>query len=112
MKNQSLRALAAISLIALCTACTITPPRVAYTGPRIAIVTSAPPPPPRVEVVPVQSAPDTFWVQGHWEWEGNQHRWENGHWEHRREHEHWIPHRWEPDGQGRWQLTGGYWHHE
>jgi hypothetical protein len=101
-----------MALVLACSACTIVPPRMEYTGPRVAVVTAMPPPPPRVEVIPVQPAPEYFWVHGHWGWDGRAHYWEDGHWERRREHEHWVAHHWEPDERGGWRLTGGYWHHD
>lgn len=112
MNSRIARWMSALAILAACSACTITPPRVEYTGPRVVVVTHTPPPPPRVEVVAVQPAPNMFWVHGHWEWEGDHHRWEDGHWERVREREHWVPHRWEPDGRGAWQMSGGYWHHD
>lgn len=109
--NRTMIGMATVSAALFCAACTIVPPRVEYTGPRIALVTHAPPPP-RVEVIPVQPGPNVFWVPGHWDWDGRGHRWEDGRWEPRRERERWVPHHWDQEGDGRWRQSGGYWHRD
>jgi WXXGXW repeat (2 copies) len=93
-------------------ACTVTPPHVTVSGPAVAIWAPVPPPVSRVEVMPAAPGHDYFWVSGYWHWEGERHIWREGHWERLREREHWVPHRWDRDDDGRWRLSGGYWHRD
>ena len=94
-------------------ACTVTPPRVAISGPTVSFpviaVVSRPPPPPRIEVIEQAPGRDYFWIPGYWGWHENQHVWVGGRWEPHREHEHWVAHHWDRDERGDWRLHNGHW---
>jgi len=91
------------------TACVVTPARVSFTPPGVALIAPMAPPPPQMEMVPANPGPGYFWVAGFWHWDGHQHRWEGGHWERHREHQQWVPHRWVQDGHGQWAMHEGHW---
>lgn len=72
------------------------------------IVVPLPPPPPRVEVVPVAPGVGWLWIDGYWGWAGGRHVWRPGHWSPPRQGQRYEPHRWEPAGNG-WRERGGRW---
>jgi hypothetical protein len=43
-------------------------------------VVYGPPPPPRVEYVPVAPGPAYVWMPGYWSWHGRGYGWRGGHW--------------------------------
>jgi hypothetical protein len=66
------------------------------------------PPPLRVETIPRPPAPDSYWIGGHWNWEGNRHVWVGGHWERPRAGEVYVRAHWTHDG-GEWVFHEGRW---
>lgn len=82
---------------------------VVRTGPRRTVATVAPgtvvytaPPPPRRVVVTRPAAPvqGAVWVEGHWQWNGNQHVWVQGHWIQPRAGYVYVQPRWVRRGNG------------
>jgi hypothetical protein len=71
------------------------------------VYVQVPPPPPRVEVVPVMR-PGQVWVPGHWRWNGREHLWIAGHYSARRSGYVYAPARWVQVG-GRWEYREGNW---
>jgi len=109
IRRRFVSGLTAVTLGVCLGGCAVAPAQATLMPPEVALVAPLPPPPPRVEVIPVAPGPEFFWVYGHWTWVGHEHRWEDGHWERHREHEYWVPHRWERDERGQWRLHEGYW---
>jgi WXXGXW repeat (2 copies) len=84
---------------------TVSAPAPVYynTGPSAEVVANEAPPAEIVETIPVAPGPDSFWIGGHWSWNG---RWV---WVHGRydRHPHFHPGAgWEA---GRWDRRGGGW---
>jgi hypothetical protein len=97
-----------LSLIAtpLLTACVSSPP------PRMVerqvVVAQPAPPAPLAEPILVPPAPDAYWVQGNWRWNGYQYVWIAGRWVQARPGEVLAPAHWENDGV-RWVYHPEYW---
>lgn len=58
---------------------------------------SQPPPAPQAEILPPAPYLDSYWIAGHWKWNGNRHVWSRGHWEQPRaglvyQPAHWSSH--------------------
>lgn len=106
MKKRSLlTALAVLSLSALA-------PLPALAGVQfgsIVVEIGVPPPPPRVEVVPVPR-PGYVWTPGQWVWDGYRHAWIEGHWTMVRAGYAYVPSRWEQRGD-RWHYEPERWEH-
>ena len=67
------------------------------------------PPPPRVEVVPVQPGVEFIWIDGYWSWSSRAYLWVPGRWEHApHPRAHWVPGRWRHHGHG-WYWAPGHW---
>jgi len=82
----------------LLTGCIVAEPVVVRTPPQ--------PPPPQVEVVPVQPGPAHVWVQGHWVWRHGGYVWQPGFWEPVRANHVWVPGYWAPRGGGYIWIEG------
>lgn len=67
------RLLPALALAACCSQAAL-----AQVG--VNVIIGSPPPPPRVESVPVP-VQGRVWVPGYWGWDGYRHVWVQGHWE-------------------------------
>lgn len=67
------------------------------------------PPPPRVEVVPIQPYYGAVWVGGRWQWRGGRHEWVQGRYVRPRGGFVYAPHRWYRHG-NRWRYEPGRWH--
>lgn len=65
------------------------------------------PPPPRYEAQP-RPRKNHVWVQGHWEWRGQQHAWVPGQWVKARKGHHYRQPRWD-QRDGRWMMQRGGW---
>lgn len=72
------------------------------------IVSTAPPPPPRVEVIPSLPFVGAIWISGYWNWSDNRYVWVPGHYARPVPGHRFQPHRWE-QGRGGWTLNGGFW---
>ncbi len=79
-----------------------------------AYVVDTEPPPPRTTEVPAPRA-GYVWVQGRWEWRGNQWTWMDGHWQRARGDAYaWRDGYWERRGnryhwiEGHWEASGGF----
>ena len=60
-----------------------------------------PPPPPRVEVIPVQPGAPYVWVPGHWAWRHGGYVWLPGYWAVPAQPAYvWVPGAWVPRGGG------------
>lgn len=76
------------------------------------IYVHTPPPPPRVETVPVlppERVEMERWQPGYWQWTGAEYSWVDGHYVGMpRRGADWVPGRWEsrPDG---WVYIQGHW---
>ena len=68
---------------------------------------TAPPPPPRVEVVPAPRA-GYVWDGGHWRWDHGRYVWMAGHWRPVRVGHHWVPGHWAARGPN-WHWIPGHW---
>jgi hypothetical protein len=77
---------------------------------RPADVTYMPPPPPPPKLAPPGPPPmaDTFYVPGHWEWNGTGYAWRQGYWARVQPGYVWVPahYRWTPTG---YVYIAGYW---
>jgi hypothetical protein len=77
---------------------------------RPADVTYLPPPPPPPNAAPPgpQPMPDTFFVPGHWEWNGRDYAWRAGYWARVQPGYVWVPahYCWTPTG---YIYIAGYW---
>jgi hypothetical protein len=77
---------------------------------RPADVTYLPPPPPPPNAAPPGAPPmaDTFFVPGHWQWNGNNYVWRAGYWARVQPGYVWVPahYRWTPSG---YIYIAGYW---
>jgi hypothetical protein len=71
------------------------------------VITVAPPKP-RFEYRPQPPASDHLWINGYWNWNGDNYRWVSGYWQAPRPGHVWEPHRWEQEGQ-HWRQRGGQW---
>ncbi|HTL54420.1 MAG TPA: hypothetical protein VL361_02020 [Candidatus Limnocylindrales bacterium] len=74
------------------------------------VVVQAPPPPPRVEYVPLAPGPTYVWVPGYWSWRvGGGWMWVGGHYV-VRPHPHavWVGGHWTRHGHG-YVWIGGHW---
>ena len=71
------------------------------------IIIQQAPPPPRVEMVPVER-PGYAWDRGHWRWEGGGYGWVPGHWQPVMRHARWEPGHWEAHGPN-WYWREGHW---
>ncbi len=80
--------------------------RVGYYGEYV----SAPPPPPRHEIIGVAPGPGFVWIEGYYAWRpGSGYYWVPGHWERPpRPRAHWVPGRWERTRHG-WVWREGRW---
>ena len=78
--------------------------------PGVVAVVAPAPPAYKVETVPPPPGPDTFWIAGHWRWDGGTHVWVPGIWETRRAQEVWVPAHWVHHGHD-WRYVGGHWRH-
>lgn len=76
-------------------------------GVSIGIDLGAPPPPPRVQVVPVTPA-GYIWAPGYWAWDGYRYVWVEGSWVAERPGFAYIPGGWERRGE-RWHFEPGRW---
>ncbi|HVS36529.1 MAG TPA: hypothetical protein VMS17_13275 [Gemmataceae bacterium] len=67
-----------------------------------------PPDPPAIAPPGNPPAPDTFYVPGHWEWNGADYAWRSGFWARVQPNYVWIPahYRWSPAG---YIYVAGYW---
>ncbi len=67
-----------------------------------------PPDPPAVAAPGTPPSADTFYVPGHWEWNGTDYAWRAGFWAHVQPNYVWIPshYRWTPAG---YIYVAGYW---
>jgi hypothetical protein len=88
----------------------VAPGTAANAGAGTAIVVQTAPPAPRPERRSRAPRGNYLWIDGHWEWRGNQYVWVNGHWERARAPEQWIweAPRWEQQGQT-WTFYPGRW---
>lgn len=68
------------------------------------VVVQSEPPPPRY--VHVQPRSGFIWIQGRWDWRGNQWVWIDGHWERERARHVYQPGRWERRAQGHVWIEG------
>jgi hypothetical protein len=73
------------------------------------ITIGTPPPPVRVEVVPVPRA-GYVWAPGYWSWDGHRHVWYAGHWEAERPEQHYVAAHW-VNGPGGWRFVPAHWEH-
>ena len=71
------------------------------------IVIGTPPPPVRIESVPVPR-PGYLWAPGYWAWDGRQHVWSPGHWELARPEETFVVGGW-VRAPGGWRFVPGHW---
>src|SRR5262244_2772616 len=77
----------------------------------VGVVIGVPPPPPKVEAVPVVPVAGYIWRPGYWRWEENRYVWVPGaYMTAPRPHVVWIPGHWTPAGGG-WVWVAGYWRH-
>jgi hypothetical protein len=67
-----------------------------------------PPKPPEAKLPDTPPAPDTFYVPGHWVWNGERYLWEAGYWAKVQPDYVWVPghYRWTPGG---YLYVAGYW---
>ncbi len=75
------------------------------------VVYQAPPPAQATIAVnarPPAPYPNSVWVDGHWEWNGNQYVWMNGYWVQGRVNHVYIQPRWERRGNGYVYVTGSW----
>jgi hypothetical protein len=86
-------------------------PAVVVVDPAPVVVVRSDPPPPRY--VEVQTRPGFVFLQGRWDWRGNQWVWIDGHWERERANYSYQPGRWQrhPNRghiwiEGRWVVRG------
>ena len=73
-----------------------------------AVISSRPPPAPRVVYAPPPRA-GYVWQPGYWTREGHRWTWVDGYWIRRQSEYEWQPARWVRDPDGRWQLLPGHW---
>jgi YXWGXW repeat-containing protein len=71
------------------------------------IIIGSPPPPVRVEAVPVPR-PGYVWAPGYWAWDGHRHTWFAGHWEAERANEHYVAAGW-VNTPGGWRFVPAHW---
>lgn len=62
------------------------------------VVVQSEPPPPRY--VQVEQRPGFIWIQGRWDWRGNQWYWLDGHWERQRSRHVYHPGQWQRRNNG------------
>lgn len=72
------------------------------------VVVAEPPPPMRVEVMPVAPGPGYFWANGYWRWSGARHVWVAGRWEPYRPGYYWVSPYWARIGIN-YRFMGGHW---
>jgi hypothetical protein len=70
------------------------------------------PPPLRRERIAVRPGPDYVWVNGAWDWQGNDWAWAPGRWE-RPSYRgaRWVKARYRREGDA-WRYEPGHWHHQ
>jgi hypothetical protein len=74
-----------------------------------AIVAPLGPPPMRAEIPPPAPSPDSLWLVGHWNWDGEKYAWAPGRYIQRpAPTANWMPGYWEQESQG-WVWTDGHW---
>jgi hypothetical protein len=62
---------------------------------------SVSPPVPRAEEIPAAPSAQTYWIPGHWKWNGTGYVWAHGHWEQPRANMVYQP--------AYWASTGAWW---
>ncbi len=69
------------------------------------------PPAPIRELTPAQTDPDTIWIPGYWEWDGerNDFVWVSGIWRQPPPNHLWIPGQWQEVEQNQWVWIKGFW---
>jgi hypothetical protein len=74
----------------------------------VATVTYERPPEPRVVPRPPIPYPHAVWVDGYWDWTGQQYVWRDGHWTAPHPGMHWRDTHWQRFGDG-WVRVPGQW---
>ncbi|HEX2530867.1 MAG TPA: hypothetical protein VHK70_05295 [Burkholderiaceae bacterium] len=69
--------IAALSSIAAVLAGCASPAPRPLAGPTVTVA----PPPPQAETIPLAPYPDSYWIPGHWKWNGSSYVWARGHWD-------------------------------
>lgn len=110
MLNRSLLTLLAAT--ALSTSAFLAPAVFTPAAAQVGVYIGAPPPP-RVEVVPVAPAGQT-WRPGYWNYENTQHVWAPGTYIATQPNSHYVPDRWveyKDNGRDNWKREDGRWQH-
>jgi hypothetical protein len=73
-----------------------------------AISATMAPPALRVEQPSPSPGPNYVWINGYWQWQGNQYVWAPGRWEAARPGAYYVPSYWVQDGPN-WRFVAGNW---
>ena len=98
----------AAMLVAACAGCSVPSDKLASAA---TAVVAAPYPPPaiRAEIPPPVPAPNSLWLVGHWNWDGQKYVWTPGRYIQRPvPTANWMPGFWEQESPG-WVWTEGHW---